>query len=87
MSDHIHLLVSIAPHFNVTEIIGKIKGYSSRTLRREFRWLRRIRSLWTPSKFVSSTGGVTLDILKEYIENQKGPKQLGLFDQIMDDMD
>ncbi len=86
MSDHIHLLVSIAPHYNVTEIIGKIKGYSSRTLRREFRWLRRIRSLWTPSKFVSSTGGVTLDVLKEYVENQKAPEQLRLFDQIVDDI-
>ena len=86
MPDHIHLLVSIAPHFNVTQIVGKIKGYSSKILREEFRWLRRIRSLWTRSKFVSSTGGVTLDVLKEYVENQKAPQQTGLFDHITDDL-
>ena len=76
MSDHIHLLVSIAPHFNITEIIGKIKGYSSHILRREFRWLRCIRSLWTSSKFVSSAGGVTLPENTEYLsESRKAQNQ------------
>lgn len=71
MPEHIHLLASVHPKYNVTEIVGKIKGYSSMILRREFYGLKRIRSLWTSSKFVASTGGVTLEALKEYVEGQK----------------
>jgi len=71
MPEHIHLLASIHPKYNVTDIVGKIKGYSSVILRREFFGLKRIRSLWTSSKFVASTGGVTLEALKEYVEGQK----------------
>ena len=71
MPEHVHLLASIEPKYSVTEIVGKIKGYSSLILRREFFGLTRIRSLWTSSKFVASTGGVTLEALKEYVEGQK----------------
>ena len=71
MPEHVHLLVSIHPKYAVTDIVGKIKGYSSLVLRREFFGLQRIRSLWTSSKFVASTGGVTLEALKEYVEGQK----------------
>ena len=71
MPEHIHLLVSIEPKYPVTDIVGKIKGYTSYMLRREFFGLQRIRSLWTRSKFVASTGGVTLEALKKYVEGQK----------------
>lgn len=71
MPEHVHLLVSIHPKYAVTDIVGKIKGYSSLVLRREFFGLKRIRALWTNSKFVASTGGVTLEALKEYVEGQK----------------
>ena len=71
MPEHVHLLASIEPKYSVTEIIGKIKGYTSMILRREFFGLKRIRSLWTSSKFVASTGGVTLEALKKYVEGQK----------------
>ena len=71
MPEHVHLLASIEPKFSVTEIVGRIKGYSSLILRREFFGLQRIRSLWTSSKFVASTGGVTLEALKEYVMGQK----------------
>jgi putative transposase len=50
-----------------------MKGRSSRYLRSEFPWLKsRIPSLWINSYFVSTVGGTTLDIVKQYIENQKG---------------
>ena len=73
MPDHLHLLVSVPPNVAVTAVIGKIKGFTSKMIREEFPALQtRLPSLWTRSKFVASTGGVTLDVLKEYIENQKG---------------
>lgn len=71
MPEHVHLLASIHPKYSVTEIVGKIKGYSSMILRGEFYGLKRIRALWTSSKFVASSGGVTLEALKEYVEGQK----------------
>ncbi len=71
MPEHVHFLASIEPKYAVTDIVGKIKGYTSMVLRREFFGLKRIRSLWTSSKFVASTGGVTLEALKEYVEGQK----------------
>ena len=71
LPEHLHLLASIEPKYPVTKIVGRIKGYTSRVLRREFFGLMKIKSLWTSSKFVASTGGVTLEALKEYVEGQK----------------
>ena len=71
MPEHVHLLASIEPKYSVTDIVGKIKGYTSFIIRREFHGLQRMRALWTTSKFVASTGGVTLEALKEYVMGQK----------------
>ena len=73
MPNHIHLLMSVLPTVSVTSVIGKIKGFTLKTIREEFPAMqKRLPTLWTRSKFVASTGGVTLDVLKAYIENQKG---------------
>lgn len=71
MSDHVHLLVSIDPTQSISTVIGRIKGYTAKILREEYPVLTRTPCLWTRSKFVASTGGVTLDVLKQYIEDQK----------------
>ena len=48
------------------------EGYPSRELRLEFPDLeKRLPTLWTRSKFVSSCGVVTLSAIKDYIENPK----------------
>ena len=73
MSDHVHLLVSIPPTVAVTDIIGRIKGKSSRILREEFPSLTtKLPTLWTRGKFVSSCGTVSLEAVMRYIEGQKG---------------
>lgn len=73
MPDHVHLLVSIPPTETVATIVGRIKGYTSKILREEFPKLQtRLPNLWTRSRFVASTGGVTLEALKQYVESQKG---------------
>lgn len=72
MPDHVYLLVEVDPQFGINKFVRKMKGVSSRILRSEFPWLKsRIPSLWTTSYFVSTVGGATLDIVKQYIENQK----------------
>ena len=73
MEDHVHLVASVTPQYAVVNVIGRIKGFCSRVLRDEFPELKsRLPSLWTRSKFVSSIGGVTLDVLKRYVEEQRG---------------
>lgn len=72
MPDHIHMLVEVDPQFGIHKFVKNIKGASSRTLREKHRDLRsRVPTLWTNSYFVSTVGGVTLDVVKKYIEDQK----------------
>ena len=73
MTDHVHLLISIPPTEAVGIMIGKIKGMTAKVLREEFPHLKsRLPNLWTRSYFVASTGGVALEVLKQYVESQKG---------------
>ncbi|MDO3377173.1 IS200/IS605 family transposase [Geoalkalibacter halelectricus] len=72
MPDSVHLLVEVDPQFGIHNVIKRIKGRSSRILRQEFRWCRtRLPSLWTNSYFVSTVGGAPLEVIKQYIEQQK----------------
>lgn len=73
MPDHVHLLLDVNPQIGIAKIVGQIKGYTAHMLRTEFPWLKkRLPSLWTRSKFVSSVGAVTLEVVKRYIDTQKG---------------
>ena len=73
MPDHVHLLAEVDPNESVGMVVSRIKGFTSKVLRSEFNELKtRLPNLWTRSQFISSTGGVTLEVLKQYIENQKG---------------
>lgn len=72
MPDHVHLLVEVDPQFGIAKLIRRIKGRSSRELREAFPWVRsRLPSLWTNSYFVSTVGGAPLEVVKQYIEQQK----------------
>ena len=73
MPDHVHLLLDVNPRIGIYKVVNAIKGYSSHILREEFPELkRRLPTLWTHSKFISSVGSVSLDVVKRYIESQKG---------------
>ena len=73
MPDHVHLLLDVNPQIGIAKIVGQIKGYTARALREEFPWLKkRLPSVWTRSKFISSVGVVTLEVVQRYIETQKG---------------
>jgi putative transposase len=72
MPEHVHLLVDINPSFGVNQFISKLKGRSARILRSEFPFLKsKIPCLWTSSYFCTTVGGATLEVIKQYIENQK----------------
>jgi putative transposase len=73
MPDHVHLLVGCDPQFGIHRLVKYIKGTSSYLLRKEFPELKsRLPSLWTNSYAVFTTGGVTIEVMKRYIESQKG---------------
>ncbi|MDA8067368.1 MAG: IS200/IS605 family transposase [Actinomycetota bacterium] len=72
MPDHVHLLVSVDPQFGIARLVRLVKGRSSRLLRAEYPSLRRrIPTLWTNSYFVATVGGAPLNLVKQYIENQR----------------
>lgn len=72
MPDHVHLLASIDARKSPHLVIGKIKGHTARRLRADFPALKsRIPSLWTRSYFIATTGGASIETIKQYIENQK----------------
>jgi putative transposase len=73
MPEHVHLLLDINPKIGVYTIISKIKGYTSHQLREEFPELKtKLPTLWTNSRFISTVGSVSLEVVKKYIEDQKG---------------
>lgn len=73
MPDHVHLLLDVNPKHGIYDIVNHIKGFTSHELRKEFKELRtKLPTLWTRSKFISTVGAVTLEVVKRYIEEQKG---------------
>lgn len=75
--DHVHLLVTYPPKVALSNLVASLKGVSSRRLRQQFGdfhpWLKRRGVLWSPSYFASSCGGAPMEILRQYIEDQRTP--------------
>jgi len=72
MPDHVHLLIDVDPQFGVHKVIKRIKGRTSKILRKEFKELTtKLPTLWSNSYFISTLGGAPLAIIKQYIQSQK----------------
>ena len=75
--DHVHLLVHYPPKVSVSALVNSLKGVSSRLIRKKKH--PRIQknlwggSLWSPSYFAGSCGGAPIDVIRQYIEQQKTP--------------
>lgn len=76
--DHVHLLVRYHPQVQLSKFIANLKTVSSRLIRKEFgEYLDTIYKkpvFWTGSYFVASCGGVTVEQLKRYVEQQVTPE-------------
>jgi len=71
--DHVHLFVSVPPRVTISRLVQMLKGKSSFKLMQEFSHLRQKfwgRHLWARGYFCVSSGNVTDEVIKEYIENQ-----------------
>lgn len=72
-ADHVHLLLSVPPKLSVSKLMQLLKGRTSRKMLAEFEGLSREfwgRHLWARGYFAASTGNVTDEIIKQYIESQ-----------------
>ena len=72
--DHVNLLVFYPPKVAVAKLVNSLKGVSSRLLRKQQPALvRRYWKgvLWCPSYFAESCGGAPIEIVRQYIEEQK----------------
>lgn len=70
-ADHVHLLVSVPPTIAVSDLVQRLKGASSRKLLQEYTELRKRywgRHLWARGYFAVSTGNVTDEVIRQYIE-------------------
>ena len=75
--DHVHLVISFPPHVRMSDLVNSLKGVSARLLRRDYgdEIKRRCSGthLWSPSYYMATTGGVSLDVVRKYVQNQKRP--------------
>jgi putative transposase len=74
--DHVHLLVHFPPKVSIAKLVNSLKGVSSRKLKLHHPEVanRYFKSaLWSPSYFAASCGGAPLEIIKQYVEQQKTP--------------
>lgn len=79
--DHVHVFVGYRPNQDVSQIMQWLKGISSRVLLQEFPHLRKRfwgRHFWARGYLAASSGNITDEMVKEYIEEQEG-------EQIIDD--
>jgi putative transposase len=71
--DHVHLFVSIPPQVGISRLVQRLKGRTSYKMLAEFSHLRRTfwgRHIWARGYFCCSSGNVTDEVIKAYIENQ-----------------
>ena len=73
--DHVHLFLSYRPGMSVSSMMQKIKGKSSYKMLRINKELRKKywgRSLWSRGYLAVSSGKITEELIKKYIESQEG---------------
>lgn len=73
--DHVHLLFRYYPQLQLSKFINALKTYTSTYIRKEFpRQIKRVYwgkpVFWNSAYFVASCGGVTVEVLKRYVQSQ-----------------
>jgi len=55
MPGHIHLFIKSNSTLSISFIVNQLKGYTSYSLRKEFLWLKKYKSLWSQLAINEST--------------------------------
>ena len=73
--DHVHILFKAEPNSELSKFINAYKSASSRLIKKEFPRIREQlwkEYFWSRSFCLLTTGGVTIEIIKQYIQSQGG---------------
>jgi len=77
--DHVHVLFRGHPNTEISKFINAYKSASSRIIKKEFPHIRKSlwkEMFWSQSYCLITTGGATVDAIKQYIQSQ-GAKDHG----------
>jgi putative transposase len=67
------MIFTSKPTLDIPKYINTLKTITSREIRKEFPGIKSLLwedTFWSRSYFIATTGQVTLDILKKYVESQ-----------------
>ena len=76
-ADHVHLLLDMHPNIMPSKFINNLKTVTSRLMRKEF--AQHLAEfywqpvLWTRAYCLPTTGGATIDTIRQYIKKQERP--------------
>ena len=71
--DHIHVLFRAHPNTELSKFINVYKSSTSRMIKKEFPYIKKQlwkSMFWTKSYCLITSGGVTTDTIRKYIETQ-----------------
>ena len=68
--DHVHILIEIPPKYSVSTVVGYLKGLSSREMRKQFDFIKKMTEMWSVGYFVS-TVGINEKVIQRYIRHQE----------------
>ena len=72
-ADHVHIMFTAQPKSELSKFINAYKSASSRLIKKEFPQVRQYlwkENFWNQSFCLLTTGGVTIEVIKKYIEQQ-----------------
>jgi putative transposase len=70
LDDHVHLSLSAPPRLSPSGLAGKIKGGAGSALAARFPELKKKGHTWSRAYFCATTGTVSAEVIKQYIESQ-----------------
>jgi len=71
--DHVHIMFTAQPKSELSKFINAYKSASSRRIKKEFPSIRQKlwkEYFWNQSFCLLTTGGVPIDVIRQYIEDQ-----------------
>ena len=85
--DHVHMLIEYPPKTSLSDLVKRLKGGSSRILQQEFPQLRKQywgRHFWAIGYGAWSTGNITEEVVKKYLEHHHHPSNREAGDFILE---
>ena len=72
--DHVHLIIQTNPRDSVAEVVQRLKGGTSRVIRKEYPELEEFLwgdSFWADGDFAETVGNVDEEVVRRYIREQR----------------